>query len=98
EAPALGVDHDRKRVAGAVRIVRALDHAELRRVPPPRHGVPAGPVAVRTRADLQCHPEPLAEVVARAAHLSELPAGAEIARAPFRVSLEAAAGEHHRAR
>ena len=56
----------------------------------------ARPVAVRRRAGLQRHADAVAGVEAAAAHLRQLPAGAEIAGAPFRVGLEAAGGEHHR--
>src|SRR6185436_13719153 len=55
----------------------------------------AGPVAVRAGADLERHLQAFAQVVARAAHLRELPARTEVARAPFGVGLEAAAGQHH---
>ncbi len=42
------------------------------------------------------HADAVAGVEARAAHLGEIPAGPEIARAPFGIGLEAARGEHHR--
>src|SRR6185437_1908359 len=42
------------------------------------------------------HADAVAGVVARAAHLGEVPARSEIAGAPFRIGLEAAAGQHHR--
>ena len=80
-----------------VRIVRALHLAELRRVALPRHRVAPRPVAVGAGADVERHPQSVAHVEARAAHLRELPPGPEIPRAPLGVRLEAAAGEHHRA-
>ena len=72
--------------------------AELGRVALPADGVAARPVAVGHRADVQRHADAVAGVEARAAHLGELPSGAEIARAPFVVALEAAGREHHRFR
>src|SRR5262245_35422238 len=57
----------------------------------------ARPVAARARADLQRHADAVAGVETGAAHLREVPAGAKIARAPFRIGLEAASREHHRA-
>src|SRR5580698_10387680 len=70
--------------------------AEFRSVHLPLHGMAAGPVAARRGADIDRHADAVAGVVTAAAHLSEIPAGAEIACAPFRIGLEAAAGEHDR--
>ena len=53
-------------------------------------------VAERLRADVERHLVAVAGVVADAAHLGELPAGAEVAGAHLRVGLEAAAREHDR--
>ena len=70
--------------------------AEFRRVQLPLHGMATRPVAARRGADVERHADAVAGVVTGAAHLGEVPAGSEIARAPFRIGLEAAAGEHHR--
>jgi hypothetical protein len=51
---------------------------------------------VRLRAGGQRHLEAVAGVVGRAAHSGDVPVRAEIAGAPARVGLEAAAGEHDR--
>ena len=56
--------------------------------------MPRGPVAVRLRTDVESHADALAGVVAGAAHLRQLPAGAHVAGAHLRVRLEAA-GRHH---
>src|SRR5690606_39437454 len=61
----------------------------------PADCVTARPVAVGHGADVERHADAVAGVEARAAHLGDVPAGAEIARAPLGVGLEAAAGEHH---
>src|SRR4030095_14773737 len=78
--------------------MRALDDTEFRGVPLPRHRVAARPVAVRARADLERHLQSFAEVVTSTAHLGELPSRSEVARAPFGIRLEAAAGEYNRPR
>jgi hypothetical protein len=49
---------------------------------------------VRQRADLERHAKPVTRVVARAADLGVIPRTAEVARAPFRICLEASAAEH----
>src|SRR5580698_3595607 len=72
--------------------------AEFRRVHFPLYGVTARPVAARRGPDIDRHANAVAGVVARTAHLREIPAGPEIARAPFRIGLETTAGEHHRFR
>ncbi len=96
EALAGRVDQHRERIAVLLELVADREVAELRRVHLPLHGVAARPVAARARADLQRHADAVAGVEAGAAHLGEVPAGAEIARAPFRIGLEAAGGEDHR--
>ncbi len=58
----------------------------------------ARPVPGRRRADLERHPVALPDIVARAAHLREVPAGAEIARPHLGIRLEPAAGQHDRLR
>src|SRR5205807_5477633 len=60
----------------------------------PADRVAARPVAGRLRARVERHLDAVAGVEAGAAHLGEFPARAEIARAHFRVGLEAAGGEH----
>ncbi len=69
--------------------------AELGRVPLPAHRVAAGPITHGRGADVERHLDHVAGVEARAAHLGELPARSEIARAPLGVRLEAAARKHH---
>ena len=54
----------------------------------------ARPVAGRHGAGFQRHADAVALVEAGAAHLGEVPAGAEVACPPGSVGLEAAAGEH----
>ena len=58
----------------------------------------ARPVPGRRRADVERHLVALPGVVARAADLREVPAGAEIARPHLGIGLEPAAGEHDRFR
>src|SRR5262249_36667989 len=53
------------------------------------------PVAGGARADLKRHADAVAGVPAAAAHFGQIPAGAEITRAHFRIGFETAAGEHH---
>jgi hypothetical protein len=77
-------------------LVADREIAELGRIHLPLHGVAARPVAPRRSADLGRHADAVAGVEARAAHLGEVPARPEVAGAPFRVSLEAAAGQHDR--
>src|SRR5215208_1510077 len=95
EALAGGVDHDGERIGVLLELIADREIAKFRRIHLPAHRVTARPVAARTCANLERHADAVAGVEARAAHLGEIPAGAEIARAPFRISLEAAAGEHH---
>ena len=76
----------------------AVDVAVVVGVALPGDRVAAGPLAVGLRADVERHADAVAGVVSCAAHLRHVPARAEIARPPFPVRLEAAAGEHHRAR
>ena len=96
EALAGGVDQDGERIGVLLELVADREVAEFRRVHLPLHRVAARPVAARARADVQRHADAVAGVEAGAAHLGEVPAGAEIARAPFGIGLEAAAGEHDR--
>src|SRR5262249_54077950 len=65
------------------------------RVAVPADGVAARPVAGRHGADVERHADAVARVEARAAHLGELPAGPQVARAHLGVGLEAAGGQHH---
>ena len=77
-------------------LVADREVAELGRVHLPLHRVAAGPVAAWAGADIQRHADAVAGVEAGAAHLGEVPAGAEIARAPFGIGLETAASQHDR--
>src|SRR5262245_3144622 len=98
EALAVGVHHQAEwitvAVAGGGPVV---DVAVIARITFPRNSVTTGPLPVGLRADVERHAYPVAGVVAGAAHLRHVPAGAEIARAPFAIGLEPAAGEHNRA-
>src|SRR6185295_9146147 len=96
EALAGRVDHDGKRVGMLLELVADREVAEFRGVHLPADRVAARPVAARARTDVKRHADAVAGVEAGAAHLGEIPAGAEIARAPFRIGLEAAGGEHDR--
>src|SRR5580704_15319041 len=98
EALAGGVDQDAERIGVFLELIADGEIAELRRVHFPLHGMTARPVAARCGADVDRHADALAGVEARATHLGEIPARAEIARAPFRIGLKTAAGEHHRFR
>ena len=55
-------------------------------------------MAIGLGADVQGHADALAGVVAGAAHLGEVPVGAEVACPPLGIRLEAAGRDHHRAR
>src|SRR6185312_6132580 len=96
EALAARVDHDAERVGMLLEIVADREVAEFRRVAVPADGVAARPVAVGHGADIERHADAVAGVEAGAAHLGEVPARAEIARAPFGIGLEAAGSEHRR--
>ena len=96
EALAVGVEQDAERVGVLLEAVADGQVAELRRVALPLHRVAAGPLAGRHGADVQRHAQAVAGVEARAAHLGQVPAGAEVAGAPLGVGLEAAGGQHHR--
>jgi len=50
----------------------------------------------RRRADVERHPQALARVESRTAHLGEVPARPEIARPHLGIGLEPAAGEDDR--
>ena len=95
EALAMCVDENPEKIRVFLELVADREVAELGRVHVPLHGMAARPIAARRGADLERHADAVAGVEARAAHLGEVPAGAEIARAPFRIGFEAAAGEHH---
>ena len=62
----------------------------------PCHGVAAAPVSKGLGADLQRHPYAVAGIEPGATHLGQLPARAQVAGAHLGVSLESAAGQHHR--
>src|SRR5262249_5803799 len=83
-----------------VGVVRKLitdgEIAEFRRVHLPLHRVASRPVAAGACTDIHRHADAIAGIETRAAHLRQVPAGPEIARAPLRVGLETAAREHDR--
>ena len=95
EALAVGVDHDAERIGVLLEAGRRRRgrRTPARCAPSRPRGSPTS--CRRARADLQRHADAVAGVEARAAHLGQIPARAEIARAPFGVGLEAAGGEHH---
>src|SRR5262249_14736428 len=98
EALTVCIQHDAERVRVLLEAVADGKIAELRRVSVPADRVPAGPVAIGHGADVERHLDTVAGIETRAAHLRELPAGAEVARAPLAVRLETAGGEHYRLR
>src|SRR6202034_164879 len=81
-----------------LKLVADREIAELRRVHLPLHGVTPRPVAARGGADRERHADAVAGIETRTAHLGEVPAGAQITRAPLRIGFESAAGEHDRFR
>src|ERR1700716_2663035 len=96
EALAGGVDQNGKRVGVLLKLVTDREITKLGRVHLPLHRMAAGPVAAWACADIQCHADAVAGVEARAAHFGEVPAGTEIARAPFGIRFESTASEHDR--
>src|SRR5581483_228234 len=98
EAPAASVDHYSEGVTVLLKAVADCEVAEFGRIAVPSDGMASGPVAVRHRAGLERHPDSIAGVEAGATDLGEVPVGAEIARTPFGIGLEPAAGENDRAR
>jgi hypothetical protein len=95
EALTAGVHHDAPRIAVLLEAVADREIPEGRGVEIPAHGMAAGPVAPRHRPDVERHLDAEPGVVTGAAHLGEVPARAEIARAHLGVRFEPAAGEHH---
>ncbi len=91
KAPAVDVDHD----AVGIRIAVLVGTLDVGRFRIDQHRMAAAPVADRLRAEVHGQTEHLARVVARAANFHQIPARAEIARAHFRIGLEAAGGKHH---
>src|SRR5262249_10908623 len=69
---------------------------ELRRVQFPLHSMASGPIAVRAGADIERHANALPRVVPRATHLGQVPARAQIPRAPFGIGLDPAGRDHDR--
>ncbi len=94
EAQAPHVDEHAVRIRQAVGLVGELAVAVRRRVGVDRCRVAARPLAVRQRAQLHRHAQPVAGVVARAAHLGMVPGSPQIAGAPLRIRFEAAAAQH----
>src|SRR6185295_1874689 len=91
----VGVDVDAPRVRMLLEAVAHREVTGLRRIAVPGHRVAAGPVAVGRGADVERHADRVAGVEARAAHLGELPARTQVARAPFRIRLEAAGRQNN---
>ena len=85
KALALRIDHDAELVAVAFVAHAGVEIAKIRRIAVPGHGMAAGPLAIRLRADRQCHADAIAGVVTRAADLGHVPAGPEITCAPFAI-------------
>ena len=98
KALAVRVDDDAERVAVLLETVADIEVADRRGVQIPLHRVAARPVPGRRGADIERHLEALAGVVFGAAHLGQIPVGAEIAGAHLGIGLEPAAGEDHRLR
>src|SRR6185369_3964922 len=98
EAPPPIVDEHAVGIREAIGLVGELAVAVGRRVGVDGRGVAARPLAEGKGPDLHRHAQPVAGVVAGAAHLGVVPGPAEIACPPGVVGLEAAAAQHHRAR
>src|SRR6185312_15573539 len=99
ETFAVRVDHDAERVAMPVSgAVLSVDVAVIVCVALPRDRMTAGPLAVRLSANGQSHLDAVSGVVASAAHLRHVPAWPEIARPPFAVGFETAAGQNDTSR
>ena len=96
EALAERVDDDAERIVVLLEAVADIEVAERRRVQIPLHRMAPDQWPADGGADIERHLEPLAGVVLGAAHLGQIPIGAEIARAHLGIGLEPAAGEHHR--
>src|SRR5262249_59766306 len=97
-ALALGVDQEAERIVVLLKLVADRKVAIGRRIDVPGDRMAARPVAAGPRADVERHAQAGAHVETGAAALGELPVLAEIARAHFRIRLEAATGEDDRAR
>ena len=94
EALAVGVQQQRVGVAVAAHLVGEPQVADIGRARVERRCVAAAPVAGGLRARVHGRGEHGAHVEARAAHLHEIPAGAEPALAHLGVRLEPARGQH----
>src|SRR5262249_50065853 len=95
EALAVGIDHDRERIVVLLEVVAHRQVPEFGGVAIPGDGVTSRPIAGWLGADVERHADAVTGVEARAAHLGQLPAGPQVARAPFGVGLKAARGQHH---
>src|SRR5205823_11395523 len=82
EAFAGRVDQHCERVTVLLELVADREVAEFGRVHFPLHRMAARPIAAWARTDIERHADAVAGVEARAAHLGEIPARAEIKRAP----------------
>lgn len=98
EPLAVGVHDDAERHVMLLELIADIQVAVGRRVQVPGHRMAAGPVPIGHGADIERHGEPFPVVVFGAAHLGEVPAGAEVAGAHLLVRFEPAAGQHHRLR
>src|SRR6266478_2178629 len=77
EAAAAPIHHDPKWITVLLKAVADAQVSELRRISIPAHGVAAGPVPARHRADFERHPDSVASVEAAAANFDEVPARPE---------------------
>ena len=98
ETIAAGIEHDAPGIAVLLEVVAHGKVAEFGRIALPAHGMAARPVAAGRSADLQRHADALPRVEAAAAHLGQVPTRPQVTRAPFRIGLETAAGQHNRGR
>src|ERR1039458_4383784 len=73
EALPLRIDHYPERIAMLLEAVADREGADIGRGAIPSHRMTSRPVAVRHRADVERHPNSIAGVEARAAHLREIP-------------------------
>src|SRR3546814_1950917 len=90
------MDQQPEDIAVLLELVADTPVADVGGVPAPAGRMAAGPIAVRRGADIQRHPQPVADIETRAAHLGQFPTSSEIAGPPFWVRLEPAAGKNDR--
>ena len=79
--------------------LKAVTHGqitEFRGVVVPAHGMAAGPVARRGRANIEGHADTLAGIESGSAYPGQFPTWAQVTGPPFRISLESTTGQDYR--